>query len=52
MQGKYPVIMLTFKDVKYGSFDESMEAIRLVLKDEYKRLGEVTYSHHLTSYDV
>ena len=41
MQGKYPVIMLTFKDVKYESFEESMEAIRLVLKDEYKRHGEL-----------
>ena len=44
MQGKYPVIMLTFKDVKYGSFEESMEAVRLVLKDEYKRHGELKSS--------
>ena len=28
LQGKYPVIMLTFKDVKYNSWEESMEAIR------------------------
>lgn len=51
MQGKYPVIMLTFKDVKYGSFDESMEAIRLVLKDEYKRHGELRSSTALGSDD-
>lgn len=51
MQGKYPVIMLTFKDVKYGSFEESMEAIRLVLKDEYKRHGELKHSELLGSDD-
>ena len=36
-QGSYPVIMLTFKDIKYNSWQDSMEAIRLVLKDEFKR---------------
>ena len=51
MQGKYPVIMLTFKDVKFGSFEESMEAIRLVLKDEYKRHGELKNSTILGSDD-
>ena len=44
MQGKYPVIMLTFKDVKYNSWEESMEAIRLVVKDEYKRHLELFQS--------
>jgi len=32
MQGKYPVIMLTFKDVKYDTWEESMEAIRLIME--------------------
>ncbi len=41
MQGRYPVIMLTFKDVKYNSWEESLEAIRLVVKDEFKRHPEV-----------
>ena len=44
LQGKYPVVMLTFKDVKYSSFAESMEAIQLVLKDEYKRHAELKSS--------
>ena len=44
LQGKYPVIMLTFKDVKYNSWEESMEAIRLVVKDEYKRHPELAES--------
>ena len=41
MQGRYPVIMLTFKDVKYNSWEESLEAIRLVVKDEFKRHPEL-----------
>ena len=44
MQGAYPVVMLTFKDVKFGTWEESMEAIRLVVKDEYKRHPELLTS--------
>jgi hypothetical protein len=44
MQGMYPVIMLTFKDIKYNTWEESMEAIRLVVKDEYKRHPELLQS--------
>ena len=44
MQGVYPVIMLTFKDVKYNTWEESLEAIRLVVKDEYKRHSELFQS--------
>lgn len=41
MQGMYPVIMLTFKDIIYNTWEESLEAIRLVIKDEYKRHPEL-----------
>lgn len=44
MQGIYPVIMLSFKDVKYNGWEESLEAIRLVIKDEYKRHPELRES--------
>lgn len=44
LQGVYPVIMLTFKDVKYNTWEESLEAIRLVVKDEYKRHPELSKS--------
>ena len=37
MQGTYPVITLTFKDVKYGSWEDSLDAIRFVLKAEFRR---------------
>ena len=44
MQGQFPVIMLTFKDIKFDSWQDSLEAIRLVLKDEYKRHPELAVS--------
>ena len=44
LQGTYPVIMLTFKDVKFDNWQDSLEAIRLVLKEECKRHAELTYS--------
>lgn len=47
LQGAYPVIMLTFKDVKYNNWDNSLEAIRLVIKDEYKRHSELIDSPFL-----
>ncbi len=40
-QGIFPVIMLTFKDVKFDNWQESKEAIHMVLKDEYKRHFEL-----------
>ena len=52
LQGTYPVIMLTFKDVKYDSWQDSMEAIRLVLKDEYKRHPELVKSEALGADDT
>lgn len=36
-QGKYPVVFVTFKDIKYSSWDEAYEAIRNAIADEYKR---------------
>ena len=51
LQGSYPVILLTFKDVKYGTFEDSMEAIRLILKDEFKRHSELRSSQVLGADD-
>lgn len=51
LQGSYPVILLTFKDVKYGTFEDSMEAIRLILKDEFKRHSELRSSQMLGADD-
>lgn len=50
-QGSYPVIMLTFKDVKFDNWQDSLEAIRLVLKDEFKRHSELPGSNFLGTDD-
>jgi hypothetical protein len=36
-QGKYPVIFLTFKDVKNGSFQDAMYGIRDLITQEYEK---------------
>ncbi len=49
LQGKYPVIALNFKDVKYSSWNDSMEAIRLIIKEEYHRHAEIFSAEFLSS---
>ncbi len=36
-QGKYPVIFVSFKDIKYPAWEQSLEAIRNVIAAEYRR---------------
>lgn len=50
-QGKYPVVWLTFKDVKFNNWKDSMEAFCLVLKDEYKRHAELSDNPELDEDD-
>lgn len=49
--GAYPVISLSFKDVKYADWQQTMESISLVLKDEYKRHKELISSPALDEDD-
>ena len=51
-QGKYPVIMLTFKDVKYDSWEDTRESLRLVIADEFKRHTELSgeYAENAAEY--
>ena len=37
-QGKYPVIFLTFKDVKFDTWEATIEKIRALLQEEYGRI--------------
>lgn len=46
-QGKYPVIFLTFKDMKYNSWEETIEDIKNILAQEYKRHRELPASDRL-----
>ena len=43
-QGKYPVIFLTFKDVKEETYEASMEKIYTIISNLYKEHGEVLQS--------
>lgn len=49
LQGKYPVVSIIFKDVKFNSWEESLEAVRLVMRDEYMRHTELISSDVLNS---
>jgi hypothetical protein len=48
-QGKYPVISLNLKDIKFTSWAESFEALKILLRDEYMRHSELFSSSALNA---
>ena len=48
-QGKYPVIFLTFKDVKCESWEQTYDLLCQLIRLEFKRHGELASSDRLTS---
>ncbi len=50
-QGKYPVIFLTFKDVKFDSWEATIDKIRELLQAEYGRHLELQESEKLAEYE-
>lgn len=50
-QGKYPVISVTFKDIKYPTWEKSLEAIRDVIAAEYRRHIYLLDSEMCNEYD-
>lgn len=50
-QGKYPVIFLTFKDVKFDTWEATKDKIRGLLQEEYGRHQELTDSEKLSKYE-
>lgn len=50
-QGKYPVIFLTFKDVKFDTWENTIEKIRALLQEEYGRHQELVNSENLAVYE-
>ena len=50
-QGKYPVIFLTFKDVKFDTWEATIEKIRALLQEEYGRHQELADSEKLSDYE-
>lgn len=50
-QGQYPVIFLTFKDVKFGSWIATLDKIGGILQDEFGRHQELANSSKLAEYE-
>lgn len=50
-QGRYPVIFLTFKDVKFDTWAATLDKIRALLQEEYGRHMELAVSDKLAAYE-
>ncbi len=50
-QGKYPVIFLTFKDVKFDSWEATIDKIRALLQAEFGRHRELMNSESTAEYE-
>lgn len=50
-QGKYPVIFLTFKDVKCETWDETYDLIAKLIRQEFRRHSELATSDKITNRD-
>lgn len=50
-QGKYPVIFLTFKDVKFDSWKATVEKIKSLLQEEYGRHQKLLSSGKISDYE-
>lgn len=51
-QGKYPVIFLSFKDVKFGSWEAARAKIAELLQEEFGRHSELKDSDKLEEYEL
>ncbi len=50
-QGRYPVIFLTFKDVKCLNWEDTFQKIRKLISLEFMRHSELETSNELSSYE-
>jgi hypothetical protein len=50
-QGRYPVIFLTFKDVKYSTWENALSDITEIIRMEYSRHAELRESGKCTEYE-
>ena len=51
-QGKYPVIFLSLKDVKFSNWEMALELLKEVIRNEYARHQELESSTELTKADA
>ncbi len=50
-QGSYPVVFLTFKDVKFDTWEATIDKIKGLLQEEYGRHQELLKSDKLSKYE-
>lgn len=50
-QGKYPVIFVTFKDIKFASWEQTYNAIREIIANEYLRHDILLTSDRCNEYE-
>lgn len=50
-QGKYPVVFLSFKDVKYTSWEETYQTLQKLIAQEFRRHDELASSSALSDYE-
>lgn len=50
-QGKYPVIFITFKDVKRETWEETYDQIYKILRQEFERHSELLESEQCSKYE-
>lgn len=50
-QGKYPVIYVTFKDVKCENWEDAFDLIYKILRNEFERHSELLSSDKISSYE-
>lgn len=50
-QGRYPVVFLTFKDVKFDTWEATIDKIKGLLQEEYGRHQELLQSDKLSKYE-
>lgn len=50
-QGKYPVIFVTFKDVKFRTWEDTLVRLRMIFSDEANRHGELRESEKCNESD-
>ena len=48
-QGKYPVIFISFKDVKYDNWTNTFDSITRLLREEFERHNELLQSEAISS---
>ena len=51
-QGKYPIIFLSLKDVKFSNWEIALELLKEVIRNEYARHPELEKSTELTKADT